>query len=120
LARGLSEPFKNINKKGSDPFSSFLWEKLKNQVYLGSDQFVEQMQGHLEPDRNLSEVPVGQKRRVAPPLKEYERVSGGRDEAIVAACVRGGYTMKEIGEHFGLHYSRISRLVRDSLSKHKT
>ena len=96
------------------------WGKLKNQVYLGSDQFVEQMQGHLEPDRDLSEVPVGQKRRVAPPLKEYERVSGGRDEAIVAAYVSGGYTMKEIGEHFGLHYSRISRLVRDSLSKRET
>jgi len=96
------------------------WEKLKNQVYLGSDQFVEQMQGRLEPDRDLSEVPVGQKRRVAPPLKEYERASRGRDEAIVAAYVSGGYTMKEIVEHFGLHYSRISRLVRDSLSKRKT
>jgi len=47
-------------------------------------------------------------------------VSGGRDEAIVAAYVSGGYTMKEIGEYFGLHYSRISRLVRGSLSKRKT
>jgi len=94
--------------------------KLTNQVYLGSDQFVEQMQGHLKPDRDLSEVPVGQKRRVAPPLNEYERVSGGRDEAIVAAYVSGGYTMKELGEHFGLHYSRISKIVRDSLAKRKT
>jgi len=25
------------------------WEKLKNQVYLGSDHFVEEMQDHLEP-----------------------------------------------------------------------
>ncbi len=23
----------------------------------------------------------------------------------------GGYGMKEIGEHFGLHYSRVSRIV---------
>ena len=23
----------------------------------------------------------------------------------------GGYGMKEIGEHFGLHYSRVSRII---------
>jgi len=23
----------------------------------------------------------------------------------------GGYTLKEIGEYFGLHYSRVSRIV---------
>jgi len=95
------------------------WEKLKNQVYLGSDQFVEQMQGHLEPDRDLSEVPLGQKRRVARRLNEYERLSGSRHEAIVAAYASAGYTMKEIGEHFGLHYSRVSRLVKDARAKRK-
>jgi len=96
------------------------WEKLKNQLYLGSDQFVEQMQGLLEPDRDLSEVPLGQKRGTVLPLKEYERLSSGRDEAIVAAYLSGGYTMKEIGAHFGLHYSRVSRLVKGSKAKRKT
>jgi putative transposase len=95
------------------------WEKLKNQVSLGSDQFVEQMQGHLKPDRDLSEIPLGQKRGVARPLKEYERLSGSRDEAIVAAYASGGYTMKEIGAHFGRHYSRVSRLVKDPKAKRK-
>jgi len=78
------------------------------------------MQGLLKPDRDLSEVPLAQKRRMARPLKEYERLSGSRDEAIVAAYTSGGYTMKEIGEHFGLHYSRVSRLLRNLRAKRKT
>jgi len=96
------------------------WEHLKNQVYLGSDRFVEQMQGHLEPGRDLSEVPLGQRRGTVLALKEYERLSGCRDEAIVSAYASGGYTMKEIGEHFGLHYSRVSRLVREPQAKDTT
>ena len=34
-----------------------------------------------------------------------------RDEAIGRAYASGGYSLKEIGDHFGLHYSRISRIV---------
>ena len=33
------------------------------------------------------------------------------DEAIALAYDNGGYGMKETGEHFGLHYSRVSRIV---------
>jgi REP element-mobilizing transposase RayT len=27
------------------------------------------------------------------------------------AYLSGGYSLKQIGEHFGLHYSRVSRIV---------
>ena len=30
------------------------WEKLRNQIYLGSDQFIEAAQRHLEPNRKLT------------------------------------------------------------------
>ncbi|MBV7317637.1 helix-turn-helix domain containing protein, partial [Shewanella sp. NIFS-20-20] len=32
-------------------------------------------------------------------------------EAIVNAYASGGYTQKQIGDHFGLHYSQISRII---------
>jgi putative transposase len=35
-----------------------------------------------------------------------------RDEAILRAYASGGYSLKEIGDHFDLHYSRISRIVK--------
>lgn len=33
------------------------------------------------------------------------------DQAIALVYKTGGYTLKEIGEHFGVHYSRVSRIV---------
>ena len=49
---------------------------------------------------------------MAKPLAHYAARSGNnRDKAIAQAYDCGGYGMKEIGEHFGLHYSRVSRIV---------
>ncbi|WP_254868999.1 hypothetical protein [Vibrio hepatarius] len=44
-------------------------------------------------------------------LEEYEQATENRNDAIIAALASGGYTQKQIGEYFGLHYSRVSRIV---------
>ena len=44
-------------------------------------------------------------------LISYEKRHKYRDEAIQAAYNSGGYTLKALGEYFGLHYSMISRIV---------
>ncbi|RVU30847.1 addiction module toxin RelE, partial [Rheinheimera riviphila] len=36
------------------------------------------------------------------------------DEAIQVAYQSGSYTLQELGDYFGLHYSRISRIVAKS------
>jgi hypothetical protein len=46
-------------------------------------------------------------------LPEYDRAHADRDQAIKAAYASGGYTMRAIGDYFGLHHSRISKIVRD-------
>ncbi len=88
------------------------WARLKGQIYLGSDTFVERMQAELEAGKDLSEIPLRQRRAPAKPLEHYSAVHQKRDEAIAAAYASGGYSMKEVGAHFGLHYSYISRIVR--------
>jgi transposase len=40
-----------------------------------------------------------------------------RNAAIVAAYQTGGYALKEIGEHFGLHYSTVSGIVKSRKPK---
>jgi len=35
-----------------------LWEELKNQIILGTDKFVEDMQQKISPDATLSEIPA--------------------------------------------------------------
>jgi putative transposase len=87
------------------------WGQLKNQIYLGSDAFVDKMQSRLSPDKDLSEIPAAQRRPVAKPLDHYVRKSRDRNDAIRRAYESGGYGLKAIGDHFGLHYSRVSRIV---------
>ncbi|MDA3877116.1 MAG: transposase [Halothiobacillus sp.] len=96
------------------------WHDLKQQVYLGDEAFVETMQRRLKVDASLDEVPAIQRRPPPLPLAHYQRDHADRDEAIVAAYASGGYSMKVIGEHFGLHYSMVSRIIRaahDSIFK---
>jgi putative transposase len=88
------------------------WEQLKHQVFLGSEAFVDNLRRRLPKDRDLSEVPRAQRRPLAKPLTEYAALYSDRDEAIVAVYASGGYTLKQIGKYFDLHYSRISRIVR--------
>jgi len=91
-----------------------VWEQLRNQIYLGNEAFVEKMQAALskkKQDADLSEIPLPQRRQRARPLEYYEKQASSRDEAIEMAYASGGYGLKEIGDYFGLHYSRVSRIV---------
>ncbi|MBI5891514.1 MAG: transposase [Nitrosomonadales bacterium] len=88
-----------------------IWEQLKNQIYLGTDAFIAKMQAKQPAKEDLSEIPLGQRRAMAKPLEHYAARSKERDEAIVNAYHSGAYCMKEIGDHFGLHYSRVSRII---------
>ncbi|MBU0498762.1 MAG: addiction module toxin RelE, partial [Gammaproteobacteria bacterium] len=88
------------------------WQSLKNQIYLGSEAFVEQMQDKVEAGRHLSEIPMTQRRPMARPLGWYFQEYRDRNSAIIAAFRSGGYSVRKIGDHVRLHYSRISRIIK--------
>ena len=88
------------------------WGQLKNQIYLGSEAFVANLQRRLSPDKDLSEIPAAQHRPVAKALAHYARRYRNRNTAIVKAYASGAYGLKAIGAHFGLHYSYVSRIVK--------
>ena len=93
------------------------WHELRNQVYLGDQSFVTQIQGLIDGDKELSEIPVSQRRPKPLSIAEYEELAPSRNNAIVMAYQSGGYTQKEIGQYFGLHYTRISRIARNAKGK---
>ncbi len=99
-----------------------VWTQLTNQIYLGPDHFVQAMQKKIIDDKDLSEVPSAQKRPIPKSLEYYKTKYRDRNTAIATAYSSGGYSMKEIGKYFGLHYSRISRIIngRDSEAQGKT
>jgi len=88
-----------------------LWSALRNQIYLGSEDFVARMHKKVEAGRDLSEIPRAQRRPVAKPLEYY--TSRYRDPRVgmVAAYRSGDYSMKAIAHRFGVHYSTVSRAV---------
>lgn len=88
------------------------WESLKNQIFLGDDAFVERMRKLLDVTKSLDEIPSSQKRPLPKPLEWYEKSAQTRNEAILEAWHSGGYKMKEIADHFGLHYSSISKIIK--------
>ncbi len=90
------------------------WEQLRNQVFLGSEQFVEDLRNKIDKDKDLSEIPTSQRRAKPRSLSYYEMQATTRNEGIFNAYASGGYSMKEIGDYYGLHYSRVSRLLSDA------
>ncbi|MBL4611261.1 MAG: hypothetical protein JKY58_11275 [Pseudomonas sp.] len=93
------------------------WQELKNQIYMGSEQFVADMQQEIDLAQRLDEFPASQHRPPPLPLEHYASAAAHRDAAILQAYQSGGYTLQAIGNHFGLHYSRVSRIVSRAKSK---
>ena len=92
------------------------WSMLKNQIYLGSEDFVEQMQSLVDGEKELSEVPSSQMRPLPKTLDYYEKQSNDRNSAIISGYRSGGYTLKELGDYFGLHYSTVSGIIKNHKS----
>lgn len=90
-----------------------LWEKLQNQIYLGSEQFVQRMQRTITSLQALQEVPRAQRRAVAKPLDHYASLAANAFLGMALAYRSGDYTMKTIADHFGVHYTTVSRAVRE-------
>ena len=103
-----------------------LWEKLERGVFLGSEGFLEKLKPHLEERVPDKEIPKGQRLATRPTLEEL--FSGiGRDKkarnALIHQAVKDyGYTLKEVGEFLGLHYSTVSKAYRKAkeITKFKT
>lgn len=89
-----------------------IWGNLQNQIFLGSEKFINNIQNQMTEKETLSEVPRLQRRIVPKPLEYYDNTYHDQKKAILNAYLSGGYTLKEIGDYYGKHYSTISRIVK--------
>lgn len=93
------------------------WRALKHQTLLGDNAYVAAFR---DPTllSTLGEIPKTQRQFVARELADY-RASYIRDEAMALAYLSGAYTMKKIGDFFGVHYMTVSRAVEKHEQKMK-
>ena len=89
-----------------------VWEQLQGQIFLGSENFVEKMQAKIDQRPALTEIPRAQRRALTRALSAFAQ-EHDRNEAIALAYLSGQYTMAAIAAHFGVHYTTVSRLVRE-------
>ncbi len=116
----LLSQFGKRRKKAIERYRKFILEGRKvssplkdarHQLLLGDDAFVERHRTKTKPEE-LREVSKAHRRSLALSLEEYQQRYGRQQEAMARAYLSGAYTMREIGEYFGVHYMTVSRAVR--------
>jgi REP element-mobilizing transposase RayT len=104
--------------KGGSP-----WGKLQGQVLLGEEGFTLKFKELLENKRDVKEIPRLQRYANRPSLNTIfsgQKSTAERDTGINIAHVNHGYTLKEIADHLGIHYTTVSRVItKKAANKHK-
>ena len=67
------------------------WQQLKNQIYLGDDDFINDMQCKIDPEQSLKDIPKKQKQAPVKPLAYFAERYKTRNESMAHAYlyVRG-------------------------------
>ena len=95
------------------------WGRLEAQVILGSAAFIAQLK---RPSHRIREVRREQRFLGRPSLGgifKEKVLTGGRqrNRAIVEAAVRHGYSQAAIATYLGLHYSSVSKVIKQEVSR---
>ena len=91
------------------------WCEVRNQSFLWDERFVSRLRAEKRPE-GLREIPQRQRQVLSKTLVQYQQEFPCRDEAMARAYYSGAYTMKEIGDFFGVHYMTVSRAVHNMLA----
>jgi REP element-mobilizing transposase RayT len=97
------------------------WKEIKGQLYLGDEKFIDRIKKMIRGKETLKEIPRKQRYITRPSLESIfkHKDRKQRDKAVHEAHVRYGYTLKDIAEYLGVHYTTISRAVKKIEEKHE-
>lgn len=93
------------------------WEALQGQLLLGEEEFIDRHIGLLHDKKQIKEIPKTQRYLNRPRLSAIfcgELKKAERDKRIYAAHVKHGYRLKEIGDYLGIHYTTVSKVLKNA------
>src|SRR4030042_199112 len=98
------------------------WRELQGQILLGENSFVENFKDLLGDKEAIKEIPRQQRYAGRLKLKEiFKRKSSGgkksRNQGIYDAHINYGYTLKEIANYLGIHYTTVSKVIKEKIYK---
>jgi len=91
-----------------------IWDGLRGGILMGSDRFIQKMKPLLHDIENHREIPRSQRLAARPSLDSlFSGITSKveRNRKIHEATRQHEYTLSELQEHLGLHYSTISRIA---------
>ena len=88
------------------------WDALKGQILLGRETFVERHRSRLKETVKVKEIPRRQRYAARPRLEEIIKGSS-RDRSMYQAHVEYGYTLREISDQLDLHYTTVSKIIKN-------
>ncbi|UCF55818.1 MAG: hypothetical protein JSW15_06770 [Deltaproteobacteria bacterium] len=94
------------------------WEKFQGQIVLGEDGFIETFKELVRNKETAREIPRQQRYAGRPDLREVFNKKGscgkdGRNQGVYDAHVTHGYSLKEIADHLGIHYTTVSKAIKE-------
>lgn len=93
-----------------------IWNRLRGQLVLGDDGYIEHLEEYLKDNRNGGEIPRNQRYIDRPSLDTiFKKAKGSktaRNKGIKEAVYRHAYSQSEVAEYLGLHYSTVSVAVK--------
>jgi hypothetical protein len=98
------------------------WENLQGQILLGDGGFVEKFKNFLEDKKQVKEIPRLQRYVNRPSLNKIfsvQKTKAQRDISINDAHTSHGYTLKEIADYLGIHYTTVSKVIGKAIASKK-
>jgi len=98
------------------------WKELRSQVLLGEEEFIEKFKDVLEDKKQVKEIPRSQRYIGRPSLYTIfrgQKTKAQRNRSIHNAHLRQGYTLKEIADYLGIHYTTVSKVIAKTGVKKK-
>ena len=90
------------------------WDRLKGQMFFGSEDFICSTKVSNTKDQTINEVPKAQRyadRIRLEDLFDDIKDKQERNEKVRMAYVQYGYKMKEIAEYLSIHYTTVSKII---------
>ena len=87
---------------------------VKGQLFLGQENFIDKIKHLMSVTENLREITKKQRYVTRLSLNEILKYQDkkSRDQAMYKACLQYGYTLKDIAEYIGVHYTTVSRVIK--------
>lgn len=96
-----------------------LLDSVKQQIYLGDEDFIISMQGKVLTDGKIPGISREQIRKPLRELAKYEHKYPVQKEAMARAYLSGNYTQGEVARYFRVHRSTVARAAREFREEEK-